>query len=65
MSDPQPRGGRKQAENPQASEHQNAGANQPTEGSHPAGQTRKPIDRPKDDPSEAPESGDRKATGNT
>jgi hypothetical protein len=67
MADTQSRGGKKRGmNNPERSEqHQTTRANQPRpESSKPSDQGRKPIDQPRDDPSLAPESGDRKATGN-
>jgi len=62
MSDQQSRGDKKRSGNdPQAPEtHQTAHANQPRpESEKPSDQGFKPKDRPKDDPSEAPESGTR------
>ena len=67
MADQQSRGGRSEAPQEPANreQHQSTRANQPRpESSKPSDQGRKPIDEPRDDPSLAPESGDRKATGN-
>jgi hypothetical protein len=47
-----------------APEQDKAPQNSQPEAVHPAGHDSKKDGRPKDDPSEAPESGDRKATGN-
>jgi hypothetical protein len=63
MSDQRPRDGTKQGsegQRPPAAGTDRAGA----DGTNPPGQPLRPKDRPTDDPSEAPESGDRKATGN-
>jgi hypothetical protein len=67
MSDQRSRGGKKQGGNdPQNPEqHQTVHANQPRpESSDPSDQGRKPMDRPKGDPSEAPESGTREPADN-
>jgi len=60
MSDQRSRGGKKQSGNdPQHPEqHQTVHEGRPRpESSDPSDQGRKPMDRPKDDPSTAPESG--------
>jgi len=62
MSDQRSRGGKKQCGNnpPAPEEHQTVHANQPRpESSKPSDQGQKPMDRQKDDPSQAPESGTR------
>ena len=62
MSDQRSRGGKKDGgNNPQEPEqHQTVHAGQPRpESDKPSDQGRKPMDRPKDDPSQAPESGTR------
>lgn len=67
MADQRSRGGKKQGTNDpsRAEQHQTTLANQPrSESAKPSNQGRKPIDEPRDDPSLAPESGERKATGN-
>jgi len=68
MADQRSRGGKKQGkDNPkQSDQHQTTRENQPRpESPQPSDQGRKPFDEARDDPSKAPESGDRKATGNT
>ena len=66
MNDPRPAGGRKQSpNNPRSPEQDQSPRTDQSETPHPAGHDPKKADRPKDDPSEAPESGDRKATGNS
>lgn len=66
MADQQSRDGKKQgANNPNPSEQQHtphASQSRP-ESSKPTDQERKPMGRTQDDPSEAPESGDKKVTG--
>jgi hypothetical protein len=68
MADQRSRGGKKQGgSNPANPEQQQTThVNQPRpESSKPSDQGRKPMDEPRDDPSEAPESGDKNRTGGT
>jgi hypothetical protein len=67
MADQQSRGGKKQGgrQPDNSQQHQTTRQNQGRpESDKPSDQGRQPMDEPRDDPSLAPESGDRKATGN-